>query len=88
MTQNKIDTKAKTITIFGQPGCSKCEAAKAICVANNRPYIYIDISENDDNRALMFAHAGNVRSLPQVLVNDKHIGGFDELKIGLGNGTV
>jgi glutaredoxin 3 len=47
--------------------------------SKNVTYDQIDVTLNADLRAKMRSRAGGSSSVPQVFINDDHIGGCDEL---------
>ena len=56
------------------PPCPYCDRVKALLDAYKIPYDEYDISEDDFY--LDFTYQG-FKSVPQVFLNNKHIGGFD-----------
>tara|TARA_E500000081_G_C6075822_1_gene325284 strand:- start:929 stop:1147 length:219 start_codon:yes stop_codon:yes gene_type:complete len=42
-------------------------------------YIEIDVTNNDDLRKEMLSKSNGRRTVPQIFINDRHIGGCDEL---------
>lgn len=67
------------IEIYSTPVCPYCVRAKSLLKSKNQNYEEIDISVNAQIRDEMMSRAGGRRTVPQIFINDKHIGGFDDL---------
>ena len=70
----------KKITIYTGPLCNYCEAAKRLQKRNNVNYNEIDISKVDGAIDEMIKRSNGKRTIPQIFFNDKHIGGYDEVR--------
>ena len=70
----------KNITMYTGPMCNFCDAAKRLFSRNNIKYQEIDISKKDNLRAEMIEKANGKRTIPQIFFDDKHIGGYDEVR--------
>ena len=70
----------KKITMYTGPLCNYCEAAKRLFARNNAPYNEIDISKVDGAMGEMIKKANGKRTIPQIFFDDKHIGGYDEVR--------
>ena len=66
------------ITIYSTPVCPYCVRAKDLLKSKGQTYTEVDVSD-DDERARMIEKAGGQRTVPQISIGDKHIGGFDAL---------
>ena len=67
------------IVIYGKPRCSFCTSAKALCERLNLEYEY-KLLDADYTAEELFELVPEAKSFPQVFINDKPIGGFNELK--------
>ena len=67
------------IEIYGTDNCVFCDKAKALSETYNKEYTYIDVTETEDNTAAFFKKFPNVRTVPQIVWEGKHIGGYTEL---------
>tara|TARA_R100001510_G_scaffold32624_1_gene29094 strand:- start:201 stop:479 length:279 start_codon:yes stop_codon:yes gene_type:complete len=69
-----------TITIYSKPNCVFCDKAKSM--VKNLGFEYEekmfgkDFSTPDE---LYEAVGKQVRTMPQIIIDDKHIGGYNEL---------
>ena len=70
----------KNITIYTGPMCNYCEAAKRLLTRNNATFNEINIGKVDGAMDEMIKKANGKRTIPQIFFNDKHIGGYDEVR--------
>ena len=71
---------ANKVEIFSGPECNYCRQAKALLDELGVSYIELDISD-EGNRHEFIKLLPRVRSIPQIYVNNEHIGGFEDLQI-------
>ena len=67
------------VEIYTSPYCGYCHAAKRLLNKKSVTFQEIDISRNPKMRSEMLVRANGGHTVPQVFINDKHIGGCDEL---------
>lgn len=67
------------IEIYTTRICPYCVRAKALFKKKNVSFEEIDVSDDEALRAAMTERAGGVRSVPQIFIDGKHIGGCDDL---------
>lgn len=76
------------IIVYGKPGCTLCEQAKALSTTKGLEYHYIEIDVGQpkellgeyisrDDFMMLFPDA---RTVPQILVDNVHVGGIKELQ--------
>ena len=65
------------IKLYGKKNCPQCEQAKALLESKSLGYEYIDLGSNIE--AMQEAKVKGWRSVPQVTINDSHVGGYKEL---------
>ncbi len=70
----------KNIVMYTGPMCNFCEAAKRLFSRNNIKFKEIDISTKDGLRDEMIKKSNGKRTIPQIFFDDKHIGGYVELR--------
>jgi|TARA_Y100001970_G_scaffold99233_1_gene124807 glutaredoxin 3 len=70
----------KSIIMYTGPMCNFCEAAKRLFSRNNIKFKEIDISTKDGLRDEMIKKSNGKRTIPQIFFDDKHIGGYVELR--------
>ena len=49
----------------------------------DKPYTFIDVAESEDITAAFFNRFPGVKTVPQIVLGDDHIGGYNELKNSL-----
>ncbi|MDH3746944.1 MAG: glutaredoxin 3 [Gammaproteobacteria bacterium] len=67
-----------TITIYGNESCAFCGAARMLLTKKGIKFEDILVSNDAEKRAEMEARSQQ-RSVPQIFIGDKHVGGFEEL---------
>ena len=70
----------KNITIYTGPLCNYCDAAKRLLERNNANFKEIDITKVNGAMDEMIKKAKGKRTIPQIFFDDKHIGGYDEVR--------
>jgi glutaredoxin 3 len=67
------------IEIYTKAFCPYCHRAKALLDSKGVEYEEIDISMGGPRRAEMIQRADGRTTVPQIFIDDKHIGGSDDL---------
>ena len=68
------------IIIYTTPVCPYCVKAKSLLKRKGQSVITeIDVSKNDEDRDNMMNKSGGKRTVPQIFIDGKHIGGCDDL---------
>ena len=70
----------KNITMYSGPMCAFCDAAKRLLLRNDLTYKEIDISKEAGLMEEMIKKANGKRTIPQIFFDDKHVGGYQELR--------
>jgi len=65
------------IKIYGTPDCPSCKQAINICASKGLEYRYIDMMEDPKMMDALVAYIGQFRSVPQILVDEEHVGGLE-----------
>lgn len=68
-----------SVTIYTKFGCGFCSRAKRLLDGKGVEYIEHDISMGGTKRDEMMARAPMARTVPQIFIGDRHVGGSDEL---------
>lgn len=66
------------IKIYASPLCGYCHMAKRLLKQKNVEFDEINVFGNPFKRAEM-TRLSNRRTVPQIFIDDTHIGGFDDL---------
>ena len=67
------------IEVYSTAVCPYCVAAKNLLKSRGLEWEEIRIDIDAAQRALMLQRSGGSRTVPQIFINDHHVGGFDEL---------
>jgi glutaredoxin 3 len=67
------------ITVYTTATCPYCMAAKALLRKKNAPFTEIGVDGDPAARAVMQERAHGRRSVPQIFIGERHIGGCDDL---------
>lgn len=67
------------IEIYTTNLCPYCVRAKELLKKKGQQYQEIDVSDNYELKAKMAERTGGKRTVPQIFINDQHIGGCDDL---------
>lgn len=71
----------KTVKVYTSPLCGHCRAAKRLLAGKGVPFDEIDVLGDPEARTEMTMRAGGRRTVPQVFVGDRHVGGYDDLSV-------
>ena len=67
------------VEIYTRPMCGFCYRAKKLLDSKGVGYTEYDICEKAGKKEEMERRAPGVRTLPQIFIDDAHIGGCDDL---------
>lgn len=67
------------IVLYTAPFCGYCRAAKRLLADKALDFEEIDVAFDHDKRAEMIDRARGQRTVPQIFVHGRHVGGYDEL---------
>ena len=70
----------KKIVIYTGPMCNFCSAAKHLLNKKKVSYEEIDIGYDVKKREEMLKKSNGAKTIPQIFIEEKHIGGYVELK--------
>ena len=70
----------KNVTVYMGPMCAFCDAAKRLLTKKNIPYKEINIALDESKREEMLKKSNGAKTVPQIFIGEKHIGGYVELK--------
>jgi len=66
------------VTILTSATCSYCVAAKKLLKKHEIEYQEVDLIKGGDKAKQLLLHSGQ-RTVPQIFIDEKSIGGFTEL---------
>ena len=67
------------IEIYTSPYCGYCSRAKSLLNKKGVGYEEIDVTQGEGKQAEMMQRAAGRRSVPQIFIDGKHVGGCDDL---------
>lgn len=70
---------APKVEIYTWSRCPFCIRAKALLTTKGVEFTEYCIDGDESARQVMAARANGRRSLPQIFINDQHIGGCDDI---------
>ena len=68
------------VRIYTTTYCGYCVRAKRLLGERGIPYEEIDVTGDDEARQWLVRETGGRRTVPQIFINGKAIGGFVELR--------
>ncbi len=66
------------VTLYVSDWCPYCQRAKGLLTRKNVIFSEINVEEDEKSREEMIARR-NRRTVPQIFIGDKHVGGCDDL---------
>ena len=69
-----------SIIVYSKPSCVYCDKAKALLKRLGYKYEEKIVTKDLSLQELFEALGKPVRTIPQIVIDDKHIGGYNELK--------
>ena len=70
----------KKIVMYKGPSCNFCDAAKRLLIRNKANFTEINIASKDGLMEEMINKANGKKTIPQIFIDDNHIGGYQELR--------
>lgn len=67
------------VVIYTSPMCGYCYRAKKLLERKGVAFTEIDIESNAARRQEMMARTGGRYTVPQIFINNRHVGGCDDL---------
>jgi glutaredoxin 3 len=67
------------ILLYTTPFCGYCRAAKQLLRDQGHDFQEIDVAFDQEKRAEMIGRAGGRRTVPQIFIHGRHVGGHYEL---------
>lgn len=67
------------VTVYTASLCPYCHMAKELLRSKGATFDEIDVTGKPDLRAKMRAQAGGRNTVPQIFINETHVGGCDDL---------
>ena len=71
------------VSIYTKDNCIWCDRAKFLLDSKKISYNEIDLSDDSERLKFYEKIGDNVKTVPQVFIDDKRIGGFQDLRVFL-----
>ncbi len=68
------------VELYSTTYCPFCTRAKSLLTRKGVAFDEIDVTDDDELRARMVEMSGGRRTVPEIFIDGKIIGGYDELK--------
>jgi glutaredoxin 3 len=72
-------TEASDVIVYSTGWCPYCVRAKALLERKGVPFREIRVDEDPAERQTMLERSRGQRTVPQIFIGDRHVGGFDDL---------
>jgi glutaredoxin 3 len=69
----------KQVELYTTPICGYCHAAKRLLNSKSVPFTEFNVMIDATKKAEMIQRANGGRTVPQIFIGGKHVGGSDEL---------
>ena len=76
------------IVVYSTPFCGYCGAAKRLLAGKGVEVTEIDVMFDPEQRRKMMEQSGGRQTVPQIFIDGRHIGGFDDLSALEANGDL
>ena len=73
------EASARRIEMYSTAICPYCVAAKNFLVSRGLSYEEVRIDRDRVQFEAMLRRSGGARSVPQIFINDRHVGGYTDL---------
>ena len=67
------------VEIYTSPFCGYCHAAKRMLKQKGVAFTEIDVMQHPERKPEMINRANGGRTVPQIFIDGKHMGGCDDL---------
>jgi len=67
------------IEVYSGSYCPYCVRAKALLKQRKLEFVEYDVQAEPERRVEMADRAPSARTIPQIFINDRHVGGCDDL---------
>jgi glutaredoxin 3 len=67
------------VIVYSQPFCGYCVAAKRLLTEKGAAFTEVDVMFDAERRSEMLERSGGRRTVPQIFIDGRHVGGYDDL---------
>jgi glutaredoxin 3 len=73
------DAASPDIVVYSTGWCPYCDRARALLERKGAAFREIKVDEDATARDAMLKRTGGRRTVPQIFIGDRHVGGYDDL---------
>lgn len=70
---------APQIVMYSTTWCGYCQRARGLLQSKGAEFVEIKVDEQPEQRDLMIEKSGGRRTVPQIFIGERHVGGYDDL---------
>ena len=67
------------VIVYSQPFCGYCSAAKRLLTGKGAAFTEVDVMFEAGRRDEMIERSGGRRTVPQIFIDGRLVGGYDDL---------
>jgi glutaredoxin 3 len=67
------------VTIYSTGWCPYCDRARGLLERKGVEYREVKVDEDPTERDTMLKRSGGRRTVPQIFIGERHVGGYDDL---------
>lgn len=68
------------IEVYTKQNCSYCNSAKKLLRLKHQGFSEIDVEQNPAKLGEMLERSQGRRTVPEIFIDGKHVGGYEELR--------
>jgi glutaredoxin 3 len=72
-------TDTPEIVMYSTAWCGYCQRARGLLERKGVPVREIKVDEDPKDREAMLQKSGGRRTVPQIFIGERHVGGYDDL---------
>lgn len=72
-------TPPPQVTMYSTGWCPYCDRARGLLERKGVAFSEVKVDEDPAQRDAMLKRSGGRRTVPQIFIGDRHVGGFDDL---------
>ncbi len=69
------------VTLYTAGACPYCVQAKRLLGERRIAYEEIDVGTDETRRSEMIERTGGRRTVPQIFIDERHVGGYADLRL-------
>lgn len=73
------DPATPDIVMYSTGWCPYCDRARGLLQRKGVAFREVKVDEDAGERDTMLKRSGGRRTVPQIFIGDRHVGGYDEL---------